>query len=71
MIQKLEAHIDDYEKFRAVEEDILRIILAWNEVLANSDMLDADYKLGSVSNDVSISVKFHEPQVVESESGKT
>lgn len=69
-LSRVEAHIDDYEKFSCMEKDIYKIILAWNRVLSVSDLLDSKYKLGKVSTESDIEVNHHKPQMIESEAEK-
>jgi hypothetical protein len=69
-VNRMEAHQDDYEKFRDAEDQIYKIILAWNKVLANSDQLDSKYKLGSISEESEVNVKFYQPEMIQTETEK-
>lgn len=66
-VSRVEAHIDDYEKFRNVEIQIWNILKAWNRVLATSDQIDNKYKLGSVNEESEISIEFAKPEMVQTE----
>lgn len=69
-ISRVEAHIDDYEKFRNAEAQIWEIIKAWNRVLATSDQLDRKYKLGAVSEESELSIEFAKPEMIQTETEK-
>jgi len=69
-IQKIEAHRDDYEKFRKAEEDIYRIVKAWLRVLQGSDKLDRKYQISAISDNSEIRVEFHKPELIQTESEK-
>ena len=66
-VNRVEAHRDDYERYADVEDQIFNIILAWERVLVNSDQLDSKYKLGLVSEDAGIDVKYHQPEMIQTE----
>ena len=65
MINRIEAHSDDYDKFRECEERIYEIVKAWQRVLANSDQLDSKYKVGNIPEDSTIEVQYHKPEMVQ------
>lgn len=70
MVSRVEAHADDYDKFENAEKQIFKIIKAWNNVLATSDQLDKKYKLGSISEYADVSVQYHKPEMVQTETEK-
>jgi hypothetical protein len=65
MINRIEAHQDDYDKFRECEEQIYEIVKAWLRVLDNSDQLDRKYKVGNIPEDSKVEVQFHKPEMVQ------
>ena len=65
MINRIEAHSDDYDKFRECEERIYEIVKAWQRVLANSDQLDSKYKVGNIPENSTIEVQYHKPEMVQ------
>lgn len=67
-VARVEAHQDDYERYGEAEDQIFQIILAWQRVLANSDALDRKYKLGLVSEDAALDVKYYQPEMIQTES---
>ena len=66
-VSRVEAHQDDYDRYRDAEDKIFEIVLAWQRVLANSDTLDPKYKLGLVNEDAAIDVKYHQPEMIQTE----
>lgn len=68
MINRVEAHSDDYDKYRNVEKKIFNIIKAWNNVLSGSESLDRKYQLGTVSEKADIEVNYHRPEMIQTDS---
>ncbi len=66
-IQKIEAHRDDYEKFRKAERDIYGIVKAWLTVLKGSDKLDKKYQVSGLNEESEITVEFHKPELIQTE----
>lgn len=62
-IEKVDAHQDDYEIFRDVENQIYKIIKAWLKVLNGSNTLDRKYQT-VLPDESEISVDFHKPEMV-------
>lgn len=69
-VQKIEAHRDDYEKFRKAENDIYRIVKAWLRVLQGSDKLDPKYQIAALPDNSEINVEFHKPELIETQQEK-
>ena len=69
-IQKIEAHQDDYEAFRCVEQDIYRIVKAWIKVLNGSDKLDSKYQVPNISEDSELEIEFYRPEMMQTETEK-
>jgi hypothetical protein len=67
-INRMEAHQDDYDKFRNVEKQIYDIIKAWLRVLDGSGMLDNKYRVGNISDMSEISVEYYKPEMIQTES---
>lgn len=70
MVSRVEAHIDDYDKFHNVEKQIFEIIKAWDRVLDSTDQLDPKYRLGSVNEEAELMINFHKPEMVQTETEK-
>ena len=69
MLSKIEAHQDDYDAFKDVEQDIYTIIKAWLDVLSNSSDLNAKYKT-SIPVDSEVEVKYYKPEMIQTEAEK-
>jgi hypothetical protein len=69
-IQKIEAHVDDYELYRCAEQDIYKIIKAWLRVLNNSDALDKKYKVPTLNPESEIHVEYYKPEMMQTHSEK-
>ena len=65
MVGRIEAHQDDYDKFRECEERIYEIIKSWQRVLSNSDQLDSKYKVGNIPEDSTVEVQYHKPEMIQ------
>lgn len=70
MINRIEAHQDDYEKFRDAENKIYEIIKAWNNVLMGSNQIGNEFKLGSIPDDSEVDIAFYQPEVIQTEAEK-
>jgi hypothetical protein len=69
MLSKIEAHQDDYDAFKDVEQDIYEIIKAWQNVLANSSNLDSKYKV-SIPRESEVQVEYFKPEMIQTETEK-
>ena len=69
-IQRIEAHVDDYEVYRCAEQEIYKIVKAWLRVLNNSDVLDKKYKIPTLNNESEIEVEYYKPEMMQTESEK-
>ncbi len=69
MLSKIEAHQDDYDAFKDVEQDIYTIIKAWLDVLSNSSDLNAKYKT-SIPVDSEVEVNYYKPEMIQTEAEK-
>lgn len=67
-MQKVEAHIDDYEAFRCAEQDIYEIIKAWLRVLNGTDQLDSKYQIPNLDPNSEIQVEYYKPEMLQTES---
>lgn len=68
MIDKFEASKDDIDAFRDVEDKVLRLIIKWNNVYQNTDALIPELQKGLLSEDITLDVKFAEPNVIQTQS---
>jgi hypothetical protein len=69
MLQKVEAHADDYKMFEDVEVEIYRIIMAWIQALNTTDQLNDKYKM-VVPGELEMAVNYHMPQMIQTDSEK-
>jgi hypothetical protein len=69
-IQKIEAHKDDYEAFKRVEDQVYNIIRAWLNVLNGTNQLERKYQVPSISSDSEVVVKYVEPKMIQTETEK-
>jgi hypothetical protein len=70
MVNRIEAHQDDYEKFRKAEVQVYDIIKAWNDALSSSNLIGPEYKLGKLPSDSQVDVIFHQPEFIQTEAEK-
>lgn len=63
-IQRVEAHQDDYEIYRKVEEDIYYLIKCWLDVTNGTDQLDKKYQM-VLPEDSDVHVDYYKPEMVE------
>ena len=68
MIQQLSASSESFEVFARAEQMIWDLIRAWLIVLDGADDMDDAFKIGSLPEQSKISIKFHKPEMVQSES---
>lgn len=66
-MQKIEAHVDDYEIYRCAEAEIYQIIKAWLRVLNGSDKLDRKYQIPTLNPESEIEVEFYKPEMMQTE----
>lgn len=66
-INRMEAHQDDYEKFKNTEKQIYEIVKAWLRVLDGSGLLDQKYRVGNISNDSEASIEYYKPEMIQTE----
>jgi hypothetical protein len=69
-IQKIEAHKDDYEAFKRVEDQVYSIIKAWLNVLNGTNQLERKYQAPSISSESEVIVKYVEPKMIQTETEK-
>jgi hypothetical protein len=69
-IKKMEAHQDDYEKYRCLEQDIYKIIKAWLDVLGGDKKLDKKYQSPNLPEESEIEVDFDKPEMMQTETEK-
>lgn len=69
ILERVEAHADDYDAFKNAEHHIYEIIKAWLRVLKGSDQLDAKYQ-ANIPEDSELEIKYARPEMVETESEK-
>ena len=70
LFEKFEASRTDYDLFKWVEREVYEIVLMWCQVLDGTNVLDQEYKLGTLPSETSISVKYEKPEAVVSETEK-
>jgi hypothetical protein len=70
MIQKFEATKDDFDLFRWVEYEIAELVAKWVNVLQGSQVLETEYQGVLLPEEIDVSVKFHEPQLIQTKQEK-
>jgi len=66
-INRMEAHQDDYEKFKNTEKQIYEIVKAWLRVLDGSGLLDQKYRTGNISDESELSIEYYKPEMIQTE----
>jgi hypothetical protein len=69
MLSRVEAHQDDYDKFKNCEKQIFKIIRAWLNVASGSDLLEDKYKV-VLPEDTELEIDFMKPEMIQTESEK-
>lgn len=73
MIDRFEATRDDFDLFKNVEYQLFDLMRDWSNVMwqvNDEEALVDDLRLSSIGEDVELQCKFHEPQMVQTESEK-
>lgn len=70
MVKQFSASKDDFAIYEHVEDKVYEIIKAWVAVYSGTDLLDQKYWAGTISEDSKVSVKYHEPQMIETRAEK-
>lgn len=68
MIEKFEATRSDFNVYEKAEHKIFKIVKAYLNTYAGTDILK--YKISPLSEDAEISIKFEEPEMIETEMDK-
>jgi hypothetical protein len=69
LIDKMQASKDDFDLFQYVETKAFELIKKWLNVLNGTDTIDRKYHI-TIPEDAEVTVKYHEPQMVQTESDK-
>jgi hypothetical protein len=69
LIDKMQASKSDYDLFLKVETELYELIKKWMQVLRGTTSLDQKYSV-QISEDSEVSVVYHQPEMVQSESDK-
>jgi hypothetical protein len=69
-IQQIETHVDDYESFRCLEDEIYEIVKAWLRVLNGTDLLKSKYQVPTLNAESELEIKYYKPEMMETESEK-
>lgn len=67
MLQRFEASSDDLDQFRWAESNYWKLFKKWQAVSANNDLIDDEWKVRAIPEDSSISVRFHEPEMIQTQ----
>ncbi len=65
MLDSFEATKEDFDLFKKVEYKLFEIVKAWLNILSGTDKLDRKYWVTASIVNATMSVKFHEPQMLE------
>lgn len=69
MLSRIEAHQDDYDKFKNAEKKAYEIIKAWLSVLNNTNLLKDKYKT-VIPQSSDIEIEYHKPEMIQTETEK-
>lgn len=69
LIDKMQASKDDFDLFQYAETNIFELIKKWLNVLNGTQSILPEYQV-SVPEDAEVTVKFHEPSMVQTETDK-
>lgn len=64
-LQRFSASKQDYDIFKSVEEELLKIIMAWHDVGKEQGLLNAEYLTNNFFDRGEVSVKYKHPQAVQ------
>ena len=67
-VNKMEAHQDDYDRYKNVEQQIYDIVKAWLRALEGTNLLDNKYRVGSVSDASEVAIEYYKPEMIQTES---
>ena len=67
-VNKMEAHQDDYDRYKNVERQIYDIVKAWLRALEGTNLLDSKYRVGNVSDMSEVSIEYYKPEMIQTES---
>lgn len=73
MIDRFEATKDDYDLFKGVEKELFYLLRDWSNVMqdvSDEEALIDELRIGVIGDDVKCSVKFFEPQMIQTEKEK-
>lgn len=70
MIDQFEATKEDFTTYETVEKKIYNLFKAWHNAYRGTDQLDPAYQTEELPESSQVSVKFNEPQLVQSEQEK-
>jgi hypothetical protein len=68
MIEKFDATRSDFAIYERAEKDLFRIVKAYVNTYAGTDILN--YKIAAIPDDADVEIKFHEPEMIETEADK-
>ncbi|HEY9705674.1 MAG TPA: hypothetical protein V6C58_24760 [Allocoleopsis sp.] len=68
MLDSFEATKEDFDLFKKVEYKLFEIVKAWLNILSGTEKLDRKYWVTPGVVNAQLSVKFHEPQMLETKS---
>lgn len=68
MIETMSASRSDYDLFQRAETMIWELVVKWQNALSNTSTLDDKYKIGAISDDAQVVVKFSMPEMIKTDS---
>lgn len=67
-VNRMEAHQDDYDRYKNVESSIYEIVKSWLRVLDGSGLLMPKYRVGNISDMSEVSIEYYKPEMIQTES---
>lgn len=67
ILDRMEAHQDDYEVFKRVEDQLWKVVKAWLNTLSGTDKLDRKYWVPMIPEESEIEVMFEKPKMIRTE----
>lgn len=67
IVDRMEAHVDDYEVYKRVEVEVWNIVRAWLNALNGTNQLDKKYWCGKIADDSEIEVTYEKPKMIRTE----
>ena len=67
MLEKFEASADSIDQFKLVEGDYYELFKKWQMASSNNDLLKDEYKVGNISEESEVEIRYHEPEMIQTQ----